>query len=322
MVWKPLTDREWAGRQLAFRPGQFRAYVQQAEGLEGLSEREAVMVRHFLEGARPAAQRAQRVDPGRFAAAPPFGENGSSYTYVALALGPLIWFGSAHWRLHVTIAYLPRLSHGEFVRFEQRCIFVVETWQGTAPIARPMAIVGAHSRGVYIGNAFETEREGILTMAPDQIERELQAGSFRLVTSHIDPVAEPIRYATEVRRLLTRDSRRLREATVRAAALNTSTQEEVLVRPERGLDPRLAKEVRDLCAYLQDVVVHWPGAQWSMDRDTIQPCILDSSSWHVSRQDEWELVFDEYTTDERFDNMCQDPRLRHHNLCYSLSNLC
>ena len=291
LAWKHVSDDSWQGRRLSFHPKLFHAYVHQADIDDYLPDRDKAVVRHFLEGAQAAVKRGQLFEPEKFAAAPPFGVNGKSYTYVALCLGPWIAMGSRTWRLHITIAYLPLLPTSEYCRLLDRCEYVVYCWITSHPIERPWAIIGTSSRGVYVGDDQEAIKDGLLTLSSSQVERSLESGKFRLVTSRIDPICEPAKYAEEVRRLYRRDSLRLKQASTRAEQLRHFPNSGVQVSPCGGLGaPRCGLDVRDLCYYLQDVVTHWPGAQWTAGFETINPCILDASAWHISRHEDWELV--------------------------------
>ena len=190
-------------------------------------------------------------------------------------------------RLHVTIAYLPIASTEAECKLRQRLQQIINVWRDTPPPERAKAII--RSRALYVGDC-QDDIDGVLSLAPDQMDQALQAGTLRLVHCHIDPRKEPERYAEEVRRLHQRDWLRWYTAHERSKSLPQLTANGITANPSSGL--RGSLELRDLCAYLQDAVSHWRGVWPScLERKVlIRPWILDESGWHISKGQDFKLA--------------------------------
>ena len=191
-------------------------------------------------------------------------------------------------RLRVTIAYLPIVSTEAECKLRQRLDQIIDVWRDTPPPERAKAII--RSRALYVGDC-QDDIDGVLSLAPDQMDQALQAGTLRLVHCHIDPKKEPELYAEEVRRLHQRDWLKWYTAHERSKSLPQLTPIGIRANPSRGL--RGSDELRDLCFYLQDAVSHWSGVRRSFleTTDVIRPWIVEESRWHISKGQDFRLTF-------------------------------
>ena len=272
LLWVEFTTSDWEGRSWTFHPKNFVAWVSRSDGLAQLDPRERAQLEHYLAVSR---QRLSREGVCEL-----FGFNVNSYTYVAVGLGKAEGEGMYSRRLHVTIAYLPIVSTEAEYKLRQRLQQIINVWRDTPPPERAKAII--RSRALYVGDC-QDDIDGLLSVAPDQMDQALQAGTLRLVHCHIDPTEEPERYAEEARRLQRRDWLRLNTAHDRSKTLPQLTANGITANPSSGLRDSL--ELRDLCAYLQDAVRHWPGVLPSSAERPVRiwPRILHETNWHISR---------------------------------------
>ena len=180
-----------------------------------------------------------------------FGKKREAYTYVALGLGQAEGEGVYSRTLHVTIAYLPIVSTEAECKLRQRLHQIINVWRDTPPPERAKAII--RSRALYVGDC-QDDIDGVLSLAPDQMDQALQAGTLRLVHCHIDPRKEPERYAEEARRLQHRDWLRLNIAHERSKSLPQLTPIGIRANPSSGL--RGSDELRDVCFFICRMQYH------------------------------------------------------------------
>ena len=291
--WTPLTDEVWFREPRTFRPQTFSICVKVSHGADQLDELDSARLTQFLK--RYAALIGdETATPTACAALLPLGSCGDTYVYVALMVGAPVALDGYSPRHHVTLAYLPLgVDAGGIHRALTRTL---NLWIAISPPSRAQELVGARSRAVYRrrdsspGFPDLADRDGLLSLAPDQFERDLQEGALQLVASRYDSHDEPQEYAADARRIYKRDVARLQEAQARSGNLPPLPTEGIEVLPGAGLGhPTTGLHMVDLLSYLEDTIRHFPGTQRIFGSARVSPYVLSRHAWHISRQQDWTL---------------------------------